>query len=75
MAKSRVSTYLWLESFERLKALSEQTKRPMTELLAEAIELLAQHEAEDRDDARALAEARAEPGLRPYEEVRQELGL
>ena len=30
---------------------------------------------EDADDAKALEEARAESGTRPYEEVRQELGL
>jgi excisionase family DNA binding protein len=30
---------------------------------------------EDRDDARALEDARTEPGVRPYEEVRRELGL
>jgi excisionase family DNA binding protein len=30
---------------------------------------------EDRDDAAALNEALAEPGRRPYEEVRRELGL
>jgi predicted DNA-binding protein len=32
-----------LESFERLKVISERSKKPMTELLDEAIELLAQH--------------------------------
>jgi hypothetical protein len=42
MAKARVSTYIWQESFERLKAISDRTKKPMTELLDEAIELLAQ---------------------------------
>ena len=42
MAKARVSTYVWQETFERLKAISERTKKPMTELLDEAIELLAQ---------------------------------
>ena len=30
---------------------------------------------EDRDDAQALEAARAEPGTRPYEDVRRELGL
>ena len=30
---------------------------------------------EDRDDAKALEEARAESGTLPYEEVRRELGL
>jgi excisionase family DNA binding protein len=30
---------------------------------------------EDLDDAQALEAARAEPGTRPYEEVRRELGL
>ncbi len=30
---------------------------------------------EDADDAKALEDARAEPGTRPYEEVRRELGL
>jgi hypothetical protein len=30
---------------------------------------------ENRDDAKALEEARAEPGVRPYEDVRRELGL
>jgi excisionase family DNA binding protein len=30
---------------------------------------------EDAADAKALEDARAEPGTRPYEEVRRELGL
>jgi excisionase family DNA binding protein len=30
---------------------------------------------EDQDDAQALEAARAESGIRPYEEVRRELGL
>ena len=30
---------------------------------------------EDRDDAQALDAARAEPGTRPYEDVRRELDL
>jgi hypothetical protein len=30
---------------------------------------------EDRDDAQALEEARTEPEVRPYEDVRRELGL
>jgi excisionase family DNA binding protein len=38
-------------------------------------EFVEQGADEDRDDARALEEARAEPGVRPYEEVRRELGL
>jgi predicted DNA-binding protein len=42
MTKSRVSTYLWLESFERLKAISDATGKPMIALMDEAIELLAQ---------------------------------
>lgn len=42
MTKSRVSAYLWLESFERLKSVSEATGKPMIALMDEAIELLAQ---------------------------------
>jgi excisionase family DNA binding protein len=38
-------------------------------------EFVEQGADEDRDDARALEDARAEPGARPYEEVRRELGL
>jgi excisionase family DNA binding protein len=38
-------------------------------------EFVEQGADEDRDDARALEEARAEPEVRPYEEVRRELGL
>jgi predicted DNA-binding protein len=42
MTKSRVSTYIWLTSFERLKSISETTGKPMIALMDEAIELLAQ---------------------------------
>ena len=42
MTKSRVSAYLWLESFERLKAISQATGKPMIALMDEAIELLTQ---------------------------------
>jgi hypothetical protein len=42
MTKSRVSTYVWLTSFERLKSISEATGKPMIALMDEAIELLAQ---------------------------------
>jgi excisionase family DNA binding protein len=41
---------------------------------AEALDRLLSGD-EDRDDAQALEAARAEPGLRPYEDVRKELGL
>jgi hypothetical protein len=42
MTKSRVSAYLWLESFERLKSVSEMTGKPMIALMDEATEMLAQ---------------------------------
>jgi hypothetical protein len=42
MTKSRVSTYVWLASFERLKSVNEATGKPMIALMDEAIELLAQ---------------------------------
>jgi hypothetical protein len=55
-------------------ALVQAAKQDKRSLHAEILWLLERGVA-DLDDARALEEARAEPGLRPYEEVRQELGL
>jgi hypothetical protein len=42
MDKARKPTYIWLSTFETLKALNEQTHKPMTALLDEAVMLLAQ---------------------------------
>jgi Ribbon-helix-helix domain len=42
MDKARKPTYIWLSTFEALKQLNQQTHRPMTELLDEAVMLLAQ---------------------------------
>jgi Ribbon-helix-helix domain len=50
MTKSRVSAYLWLESFERLKSISEATGKPMIALMDEAIELLAQKYPRKEDE-------------------------
>jgi hypothetical protein len=50
LCKSRVSAYLWLESFDRLKSISEATGKPMIALLGEAIEVLAQkYPRKDKD--------------------------
>jgi Ribbon-helix-helix domain len=42
MDKARKPTYVWSSTFELLKALNQHTHKPMTELLDEAITLLAQ---------------------------------
>jgi hypothetical protein len=55
-------------------ALVQAAKLDKRSLHAEILWLL-ERGVDDLDDARALEEARAEPGLRPYEEVRRELGL
>jgi hypothetical protein len=55
-------------------ALVHAAKQDKRSLHAEILWLL-ERGIEDLDDASALEEARAEPGLRPYEEVRRELGL
>ena len=55
-------------------ALVQAAKQDKRSLHAEILWLL-ERGIEDLDDAQALAEARAEPGTRPYEEVRRELGL
>jgi predicted DNA-binding protein len=54
-----------------LVALAKRDKRS---LHSEILWLL-ERGIEELADARALEEARAEPGLRSYDEVRQELGL
>ena len=38
--KSRKLIYIWASSFEQLKALSDETGRPMTELFDEAVSVL-----------------------------------
>ena len=38
--KSRKLIYIWASSFEQLKALSDETGRPMTELFDEAVRLI-----------------------------------
>jgi hypothetical protein len=55
-------------------ALVQAAKQDKRSLHAEILWLL-ERGVDDLDDARALEEARAEPGLRSYEEVRRELGL
>jgi hypothetical protein len=50
MTKSRVSAYLWLESFERLKSISEATGKPMIALMDEAIALLAKQYTRKDDE-------------------------
>jgi hypothetical protein len=42
MDKARKPTYIWLSTFEVLKDLNQRTHKPMTELIDEAIMLLAQ---------------------------------
>jgi hypothetical protein len=39
--KSRKLIYIWASTFERLKAMSDATRKPMTELCNEAVSLLA----------------------------------
>jgi Ribbon-helix-helix domain len=41
MDKARKPTYIWSSTFEVLKDLNQQTHKPMTELLDEAVMLLA----------------------------------
>ena len=40
--KARKLLYLWASTFERLKAISDATGKPMTELVDEAIDLLSE---------------------------------
>ncbi len=43
MATPRTAINVWGTTFEKLKDLSERTKKPMTELLDEAVDLLIAH--------------------------------
>jgi hypothetical protein len=51
MDKARKPTYIWLSTFEVLKALNEQTNKPMTALLDEAVMLLAKQYGYEKKEA------------------------
>ena len=43
MATSRTATTVWTTTYDKLKELSETTKKPMTQLIDEAVDLLVEH--------------------------------
>jgi hypothetical protein len=46
MATARTPINIWSTTFEKLKELSDTTKKPMTQLIDEAIDLLSEQYAQ-----------------------------